>query len=231
MKRLEEDSRPEQNWRLEENGMGRVVDQELTRISQRIRASREAAGLTLQELAHKSAVATSTIQKVEKEQMTPSVAVILKIARGLGVRLSELVVDASDELEILHLRAADRHPIGAPGKLVVERLSGDLFEPTLETWRVTLHPGFSSGRDTIQYAGEEVVVCERGVVIFRVGDRDFALRAGDTLHFKASIPHSWRNDGEKPARFIVTGTLPRKFRAMMHGRLANAAPGSPRVAR
>ena len=209
--------------------MGRVVDQELTRISQRIRASRETAGLTLQELAHKSGVATSTIQKVEKEQMTPSVAVILKIARGLGVRLSELVVDSSDELEILHLRAGDRHPIGAPGKLVVERLSGDLFEPALETWRVTLHPGFSSGRGTIQYEGEEVVVCERGVVIFRVGDRDYALRAGDTLHFKASIPHAWRNDGEAPARFIVTGTLPKKFRAMMHGRVANATPGNQRA--
>jgi len=211
--------------------MGRVVDRELARISQRIRASREAAGLTLQELAQKCGVATSTIQKVEKEQMTPSVAVILKIARGLGVRLSELVADAGDELEILHLRASERHPIGSPGKLVVERLSGDLFEPALETWRVTLHPGYSSGRGTIQYEGEEVVVCERGVVTFRVGEREFALRAGDTLHFKASLPHAWRNDGEAPARFIVTGTLPKKFRAMMHGRVADAAPGPQRVSR
>ena len=217
--------------RIGAGGIGRVVDQELARISQRIRAAREAAGLTLQELAGKSGVATSTIQKVEKEQMTPSVAVILKIARGLGVRLSELVVDAEGELEILHLRAADRHPIGAPGKLVVERLSGDLFEPALETWRVTLHPGFSSGRGTIQYEGEEVVMCERGSVVFRVGERDYPLRAGDTLHFKASIPHSWRNDSDAPARFIVTGTLPRKFRAMMHGRVPNATSAAARVAR
>ena len=211
--------------------MGRVVDRELARISQRIRASREAAGLTLQELAGKSGVATSTIHKVEKEQMTPSVAVILKIAHGLGVRLSELVVDTTDEIEILHLRAGDRHPIGSPGKLVVERLSGDLFEPTLETWRVTLHPGFSSGRGMIQYAGEEVVLCERGVVTFRVGDQDYPLRAGDTLHFKASIPHAWRNDGEAPARLIVTGTLPKKFRAMMHGRVPHAAADNQRASR
>lgn len=217
--------------RLEGGAAGRVVEAELARISQRIRAAREAAGLTLQELAGKSGVATSTIQKVEKEQMTPSVAVILKIARGLGVRLSELVVDAEGELEILHLRAADRHPIGAPGKLVVERLSGDLSEPALETWRVTLHPGYSSGRGTIQYEGEEVVVCERGSVIFRVGERDYALRTGDTLHFKASIPHSWRNDSDAPARFIVTGTLPQKFRAMMHGRVPNAGSAAARVAR
>ena len=216
---------------LARQGAARVVDRELARISQRIRESREAAGLTLQELARRSGVATSTIQKVEKEQMTPSVAVILKIARGLGVRLSELVLDPTDAIEILHLRAGDRRPIGAPGKLVAERLSGDLFEPALETWRVTLYPGFSSGRGTIQYEGEEVVVCERGVVIFHVGERDHVLRAGDTLHFKASIPHSWRNEGDGPARFIVTGTLPKKFRAMMHGRVARGTPDGLRAAR
>ncbi len=199
------------------------IDSELAQISRRVRSFREEANLTLQQLAERSGVATSTIQKVETEQMIPSVAVILKIARGLGRRAAELVHDAGDDLEILHLRAAERHPIGQRDKLLVERLSGDLFEPSLETWRVTLHPGVSSGSDSIQYEGEELVVCERGTVTFRVAERDYVLRAGDTLHFKASLPHRWRNDGDAPARFTVTGTLPRKFRAVMHGRVARAA--------
>ena len=64
--------------------VGRVVDAELARISQRIRRWREEAGLTLQDLARRSELATSTIQKVETAQMVPSIAVMLKIARGLG---------------------------------------------------------------------------------------------------------------------------------------------------
>ena len=71
--------------------MSPALDQELARISQRIREARDAAGLTLQELAARSGVATSTIQKVETEQMIPSVAVIIKIARGLGMHVSQLV--------------------------------------------------------------------------------------------------------------------------------------------
>ena len=203
--------------------MPRVVDEELARISQRIRDWREEAGLTLQELARKSGVATSTIQKVETEQMIPSVAVILKIARGLGRRAADLVHDAGDELEIIHLRARERHAIGTEGELLVERLSGDLFDPALEMWRVTLHPGVSSGRDAIHYEGEEIAVGERGAVTFRVAEREYVLRSGDTLHFKASLPHSWRNDGESVARFTVTGTLPRKFRAVMQRRLSGVA--------
>jgi transcriptional regulator with XRE-family HTH domain len=200
-----------------------VVDEELARISKRIRDWRDEAGFTLQELAKKSGVATSTIQKVETEQMIPSVAVILKIARGLGRRAADLVHDAGDELEIIHLRARERHAIGTEGELLVERLSGDLFDPALEMWRVTLHPGRSSGRDAIRYGGEELAVGERGAVTFRVGDQEYVLRAGDTLHFKASLPHSWRNDGESVARFTVTGTLPRKLRAVMQQRVSGVA--------
>jgi transcriptional regulator with XRE-family HTH domain len=201
----------------------KVVDAELARISQRVRRLRDEAGLTLQQLAGRSGVATSTIQKVETEQMIPSVAVLMKIARGLGRRVSELVDGGGDELESVHLPAEQRHPIGTPGQLLVERLSGDLFDPALETWRVTLHPGVSSGHDAIHYDGEELIICEEGTVVFRLGAREVTLRAGDTLHFKASIPHHWRNDSQAPTRFTVTGTLPNKFRAAMHGRVALAS--------
>ncbi len=195
--------------------MSPAVDQELARISQRIRKARDAAGLTLQELAAKSGVATSTIQKVETEQMIPSVAVILKIARGLGMHVSQLVQEGEEALEVSHVSARERQPIGSKGKLVVERLSGDLLEPALEMWRVTIYPGVSSGRQAIEYDGEEIAICEAGEVTFCLGEQEYALATGDSLHFKASIPHFWRNDGDSPARFIVTGTLPRKFRAAL----------------
>ena len=61
---------------------------------------------------------------------------------------------------------------------------------------------------------------------FRVGDREYPLEPGDALHFKASIPHFWRNDGDAPARFTVTGPLPRHFRAAMQRRLAVVSEGA-----
>ena len=61
-----------------------LIDGELAQISRRIRRWREEKGLTLQQLAERSDLATSTVQKVETGQMIPSVAVLLKVARGLG---------------------------------------------------------------------------------------------------------------------------------------------------
>ena len=80
-----------------------------------------------------------------------------------------------------------------------------------------------SGLEAIRYDGEELVIGEAGVVTFRLGDREHAVAAGDSLHFDASIPHSWRNDGPAVARFTITGNRSREFRALLHERVARAA--------
>jgi len=201
----------------------RLIDAELARISERIRDWRAEAGLTLQELADKSGLAASTIQKVETAQMVPSVAVLLKVARGLGRHASELVQDASVKVDVAHLPARDRQPIGLDGRMQVERVSGDLTDPELELWRVTLHPGVSSGRGSLRYDGEGLVVCERGALRVKVGDEEYGLATGDSLHFKASIPHRWWNPGRKPARFLIAGTVPHQLRAMIRERADAAA--------
>jgi len=199
-----------------------VIDAELAQISRRIRRWREAGELTLHELAARSGVATSTIQKVETAQMIPSIAVLLKIARGLGRRLSELIHDGVDQVDVVHLPAGERHSLGRRSRLLVERLSGDLSSAAIEAWRITLHPGISCGREPILYDGEELVICEEGEVTFRVGETDYELRAGDTLHFRASIPHTWRNESKSIAVFAIVGTLPEVFRAKIQGRVAAA---------
>jgi transcriptional regulator with XRE-family HTH domain len=196
-----------------------VLDPELERIAGRVRRWREEAGLTLLELARRSGVAASTIQKVESLQMVPTIGVLLKIARGLERTPSELVRDTSDELEVAHLRADERHPVGVGARMVVERMVGDLFEPTLEVWRISDQPGSGSGTGLIRHDGEQLIVGEVGVLIFRVGDQEYEVRAGDTLHFKASLAYGWENRGSGPSRFLIIGTLPRVLRAALHERM------------
>jgi len=193
------------------------VETEIARISARIRRWREDASLTLHDLAIRSGLATSTVQKVETGQMIPSVAVLLKLAHGLGRRPTELIREGDSDLEVACVRAAERDAIGDEKSMRVERLSGDLSQPSLEMWRVHLQPGASGGAP-IHYEGEEIAVCERGRVTFAIDGEDVVLEAGDTLHFKAHLPHAWRNDGRREARFTITGTLPAKLRALLRSR-------------
>jgi transcriptional regulator with XRE-family HTH domain len=199
------------------------VDAEIARLAQRVRRWREEAGYTLQELADRSDVATSTIQKVESFQMVPSVAVLLKIARGLGRSPSELVSEAPAEHSVVHLQASERHAVGNRRRMLVERLSGDLADAAVEMWRITVQPGYGSGRGTIAYSGEELVLGEQGELSFRIGEEEYRLRAGDVLHFKARAPHSWRNEGRSVARFLILGTLSPALREALHRRISGRA--------
>lgn len=194
------------------------VDHEIERVARRIRERREHEGLTLGDLAERSGVAPSTIQKVETGQMTPSVAVLLKIARGLGRSVSDFVRDDEEPADFVHLRPEDRPRIGPRDGITFERISGDLPDPTLEMWRVELEPGSPGPRRPIQYDGEALVVCERGRPTLLVGDTDVVLSPGDSLHFEASIGMTWRNDGARTAAFTVTGTLPDQLRASLQAR-------------
>jgi len=192
-----------------------AVEEQIARISRRIRRWREEDDLTLQQLAERGGLATSTVQKVETGNMMPSLAVLLKLARGLRRPITDMLGDDDGELEVFHSKACEREVSGAGGSLVVERLTGNLANAELETWQIDLAPGASSGSDAIQYDGEELVVCEEGRVTFRIGEQEYRLIAGDSLHFRASIPHSWYNDGSERARFTLTGTLPLQFRLVM----------------
>jgi transcriptional regulator with XRE-family HTH domain len=193
--------------------MQSLITAEIARISARIRRWREEEGLTLQELAKRSGVATSTVQKVETGQMIPSVAVLLKLAHGFGRRPTELIRETDTDRDVSHVRASERQRSGHEKSVSVERLSGDLSDPAIEMWRVYVQPGAGSGRAPIRYDGEEVVVCEVGPLLFDIEGVEFRLEAGDTLHFKAHRPHSWRNGGACVVHFTVTGTLPARFRA------------------
>jgi transcriptional regulator with XRE-family HTH domain len=198
------------------------VDEELALIAQRVRRWREDNHLTLQELARRSGVAASTIQKIETQQMIPTIAVLLKIARGLDRAPSDLIRSDSDEHQIVHTRAEERHPVGLLERMQVERLVGDLFEPHLEVWRISHDPGSGSGRTRIRFEGETLILCEAGEITFYVGEQTIRLRAGDSLHFKSILAHGWRNNGDETARFLNIATLPRVIRARLHQSLRDA---------
>jgi transcriptional regulator with XRE-family HTH domain len=199
-----------------------VTDPEIRRMAQRIRSAREDAGLTIGELARRAELAASTIQKVETLQMVPSVAVLVKIARGLERSPGDFIRDEGAAPEVLHLREKDRHRVGLRERMLVERLSGDLADSGLEVWRVTHQPGSGSGDEGLCFDGEVVVLCEEGALTFQVGDVPYLLEEGDSLHFRASRPHRWRNEGPLAARFLYVGTLPAAVRAAIQARLARS---------
>jgi uncharacterized cupin superfamily protein len=65
-------------------------------------------------------------------------------------------------------------------------------------------PGYVS--ELTRHEGEDFLYLIEGEMLYEVGGREYRLRAGDTLHFPASLPHRARNVGTSEARELWVGT-------------------------
>src|SRR4051794_41540250 len=84
-------------------------------IGPRIRALRDAMGLSLRDLADRCGVSAPMLSQVERGETSPTLAVASRIAAGLELSLSQLL--RLDEAEgVTVVRRDQRRPGGAPSR-------------------------------------------------------------------------------------------------------------------
>lgn len=159
-------------------------------------------GMTLQQVAARSGVAASTIQKVESQQMVPTIAVLFKIARGLGHNPVDLLDDSFGVGDVIH-RTNSRHELESRRLL---HLTGELTDAQFSTWRVVQEPGQGLVAPGLGPRGEVLILCESGQLEATVGDEVFTLKPGESLHCKTRKGFGWRAVGDEAAEFTVVGS-------------------------
>lgn len=201
------------------------MENDLRRIAARIRAWRNDARLTLQQLGDRSGVSASTIHKIENLQTVPTISVLLKVANGLQRRPSELLaeVEAGQQVAVLRRDERPRAQLGDGG--AIEHLVGPIPRGQLDVWRVRLEPGIGVGQpgsQPWQFHGEVAVIVEDGAVEAVIAGERYALDRGDSLHFDPTLPHRWFAGGEKTATVLVAAHLPDRLHADLATRMARA---------
>jgi transcriptional regulator with XRE-family HTH domain len=189
------------------------VQDEVERITARVRRWRAEVGLTLQELGDRSGVSPSTIHKIENGNSVPTVSVLLKIASGLGRRPNELFEDEPGELPAACVRAGTGGVLHPQAGTELQRVIGAIPQSLIDLWRVVHQPGAGAGLETpLSYDGELVILVEQGELAVEIADCSYHLSAGDSLHFDTSAPHHWRNAGAGTVQMLLAGLLPRGLR-------------------
>lgn len=158
--------------------------------------------MTLQQVAARSGVAASTIQKVESQQMVPTIAVLFKIARGLGHSPVDLLDDSFGMGDVIH-RADPKSELDS-GRPV--HLTGEMLDAQFSTWRVVHAPGQGLVAPGLGPRGEVLILCQKGQLEATVGDQIFMLLPGESLHCKTRKGFGWRAVGHEAAEFTVIGS-------------------------
>jgi transcriptional regulator with XRE-family HTH domain len=174
----------------------------------RIQSERQKHGLTLRDLAAQTGLSPSFLSQVERDVTAPSLASLKQIATALGVRVADLLAEASPGEGIVVRRAGRptwqldrvRYAQLAPGKPGQERS----MQPQL----LTFEPGGDLGSHPVSHAGEELGLVLKGRVECSVGDEVYLLEEGDSVYFDAKVPHRTRNAAPTESTYLLVVTPP-----------------------
>src|SRR4029079_11992467 len=81
----------------------RMTDAAILSVGPRVKALREAGGLSLRDLAERCGVSAPMLSQVERGETSPTLQIAARIARGLDLRLSQLLrLDEEGAVSIVH---------------------------------------------------------------------------------------------------------------------------------
>jgi transcriptional regulator with XRE-family HTH domain len=177
-----------------------------------VRRLRLHAGWTLAQLAEAARISPAAVFKIEKGTMTPSITILLRIARALDRSVEELL---SPEVESPYqvLKVGERAEVRFRElPIAIERLVGKLPDRHLECGIYAVKLGGASDQTPLSHEGEKLYYVLDGSFRFWLGGRTVLLGIGDAVHLKASVPHRWENTANGEARLLFVVTPPPLFR-------------------
>jgi transcriptional regulator with XRE-family HTH domain len=182
-----------------------MTDTAIGLLGSRGKALREAGGLSLRDLAERCGVSAPMLSQVERGETSPTLQVAARIARGLDLRLSQLL-RLDEEGAVSIVRPAERRAGGAGGHRY-EILTPPLPGQRAEVSRHVLLPGSATGGrgdpPMHEPGARETAVVESGAVQLHVDGAVHRLAAGDTVTFDADLPHHFENHGKEEAVLLA----------------------------
>jgi transcriptional regulator with XRE-family HTH domain len=177
-------------------------------LGRRIKQERLRRGLTLKDIEAKVGISATHLSEVERGKSSPTVGVLEKIARALGTR-SALLIDAAAGLPVSHTRPGHRRVVlNEHATVRTESLSSSFPGSEVSILLKTFAQGIAPLGPPHAHEGEEFIHVLGGKLQVRVGEDDYVLDEGDSLHFKATRPHAYRNAGESECR-VFMATCPK----------------------
>jgi transcriptional regulator with XRE-family HTH domain len=176
-------------------------------IGVNIRRYRAAEGLTLKELAERSGVSIATISKIENGKISGGFETIYKIARGLGVLVTEIIIDdtgGKEGLVVSHCDKADVHKTALYDYYPQAFRRAGALNPYIMVIHAREPP---DPRDWSVHDGEEVVlVLSGGIDLYQEKAKPVCLDTGDSACFDSGRRHCFVCVSERPARILSVST-------------------------
>ncbi len=168
-----------------------------------IKLARSARGWTLDQFAEASGVSRAMISKIERGEVSPTAAVLARLAAGLGASMASLFPPPRARSEPLS-RWDDQSDWRDPASGYIRRNvspAGAASEIVYVTFPAGAQVMFDNY--TASQGIEQQVWVLEGEIAMTIGEVVTVLGTGDCLLMRLDQPITFRNPGENPARYVV----------------------------
>ena len=177
-------------------------------IGKRIEAIRKAKKMRLTEVAEATGIQMATLSRIENMKMTGTLESHIKIAKALGVDVTEIYRDIEKENAIIeyqhHRSVADvfTHSDTAFSEILTKNMLDKKMLPVL----IRIEPKGKTNLEQNQPGSEKFILILDGNVEVKVNDKKYPLTKHSTMYFDAALPHSYINTGKNNAKVLCVST-------------------------
>jgi transcriptional regulator with XRE-family HTH domain len=173
-------------------------------VGSNLKRFRSERGLSLEKLARASGVSRAMLGQIELGQSTPTINVLWKIARALGVPFSALISQESAPGTMI-LPASRARVLKSHDGSFSSRALFPMDRPrTVEFYELRLAPNAVEHADPHPPGTMENLVVSAGSLELTVGSDRRLLGTGDAILFEADVPHVYRNpEGGEALMYLV----------------------------
>ena len=176
-------------------------------IGARLSALRQARSWTLQQASSETGVSASAISKIERNDLSPTVSTLQRLARGYSVDVLDLLNGHEGQRSLAGRRSVTRANAGRPyssNSCDNFILCGDLLDKRMTPIRTRVTARSTSEYDVWPTSDTEIFLTVlKGVMVVHSGIyAPLTLHPGDSLYYDASSPHVWTTEGEEDAEVI-----------------------------
>jgi len=179
------------------------------RLGVKIRKLRQERRLTLQELADLTGLSKPLLSQIENDQVTPPLATLLKIAKGLRVGIHFFFEDEGDRRKYVLTKGeqgilSQRRPKSdAPEGYRYRSLAPGIRHKQMEPFLVEFDLKEWNNSCFYKHEGEEFLYILGGELEFHYGEETVRLFPGDSIFYDSSIPHGYVSIGDEKARAVA----------------------------
>ena len=164
-------------------------------VGGRVASLREARKITVEELSGRTGLSLEFIRDLERDEVHPPVAVLLRIARALGVRLGTFIDDrVSEDPFVVRLDQRQEEITASRGKnmptaLRFHSLGTGKSDRHMEPFFVEVLEESANDEAESSHEGEEFLVVVSGQVEIRYAGTIHRLNPGDSIYYNSIVPH------------------------------------------